>query len=366
MITHHASSRAVHLGLRHLAGALAYAGALACVAAGCGKVAESESRAEGPPTVTAQVAEVRPRPFTEKLGVIGTVVPRPGHVATLSAPAPTRIARVSVATGQPVTRGAKLVEFEQLAFHASEESAQAALVAAERSYERAQRLVEAGVAPRKDLDQAQADLARARAEAVTARRNAELSVLRSPINGMVTRMAAVLGASVDANQPLVEVADPSTLDIVLGVTPADAARIQPRAQVELQVGEQGRGGSLGLGVVIDVGSAVDTATRTVPVRAQATKPVRPLRIGETVRAQIVIGVRQNALTVPVDALVPEGDGFKVFVVDAKGIAHGRPVVVETRSDSVAAIGSGLTAGERVVTAGAYGVEDSTKIVVGKP
>jgi RND family efflux transporter MFP subunit len=353
---------------RNRAGSLRYGvcALLAFPAAGCKGAQSDAAAADAQPVVTAQIAEVKVRPFTEHLGVLGSVVPRPGHVAVLSAPAPTRIAQVFVATGQPVRRGAPLVAFEQAMFLASAQSAQAALVASERNYERAQRLVEAGVAPRKDLDQAQADLARARAEAVMARRNAELSVLRSPIAGVVTRMSAVLGASADANQPLVEVADPSMLDIMLGVTPSEAGRIQPRAPVEFRAGERDTGESLGAGVIVDVGSAVDSATRTVPVRAQATKPSRTLRIGETVRAQITVGTHPNALTVPIQALVPEGDGFKVFVVDSNGVAHSRPVVVVARSDSLAEIGSGVTAGERVVTAGAYGVEDSTKIVPGKP
>jgi RND family efflux transporter MFP subunit len=356
------SARSIAHGRHRLVGA----GVLALFAAGCKGAKSDAGASEALPAVTARIAEVKVQPFTEQLGVIGTVVPRPGHVAVLSAPAPTRISQVFVATGQPVSRGAPLVEFEQIVFHASAQSAQAALVAAERNYERAQRLVEAGVAPRKDLDQAQAELARVQAEAVMARRNAELSVLRAPISGVVTRMSAVLGASVDANQPLVELADPSMLDIMLGVTPAETARIHPGAKLELRSGERDNGDSLGPGIVVHVGSALDSATRTVPVRVQATKPVRSLRIGETVRARIALGVHPNALTVPIEALVPEGDGFKVFVVDKNGVAHSRPVVVAARSDSLAEIASGVTAGERVVTAGAYGVEDSTKIVPEQP
>ena len=42
----------------------------------------------------------------------------------------------------------------------------------------------------------------------------------------MTRLTAVLGASVDVNQPLVEVADPSALDIVFTVTPTEAARVK--------------------------------------------------------------------------------------------------------------------------------------------
>jgi membrane fusion protein (multidrug efflux system) len=344
----------------------ALAGLLALCAAGCAKHAESDAEAEAQPTVSAQVVEVTTQPFAEELGAIGTVVPRPGHVAVLSAPAPTRISRVLASPGQPVRRGESLVEFDQAVFQAAARSAEAALGAAERNYERAQRLVDAGVAPRKDLYQAEADLARARADAVAARRNVELSVLHSPIDGVVTRMSAVLGASADANQPLVEVADPATLDIVLSVTPAEAARIHPEAKLELRAGERESGDSLGPGTVMHVGSAVDSATRTVPVRVRATKPARMLRIGETVWARIELGVHPGAVVVPMDALVPEGDRFKVFVVDHEGVAHSRPVVVGARSDSLAQISSGLKPGERVVAAGAYGVADSARIVAAKP
>jgi multidrug efflux pump subunit AcrA (membrane-fusion protein) len=89
---------------------------------------------------------------------------------------------------------------------------------------------------------------------------------------------------------------------------------------------------------------------------------RTLRVGETVYGRITVAARPNALTVPTEALVPEGDGFKVFVVDASGVAHARPVTVGGRTDRIAEITSGLAAGERVVTYGAYGVDDSAKVV----
>ena len=49
-------------------------------------------------------------------------------------------------------------------------------------------------------------------------------------------------------------------------------------------------------------------------------------------------------------------------MDSAGIAHARPVTVGGRSESQAEIVAGLTAGETVVTAGAYGVEDGAKII----
>ena len=76
-------------------------------------------------------------------------------------------------------------------------------------------------------------------------------------------------------------------------------------------------------------------------------------------------VHPNAVTVPLEALVPEGEDFKVFVVDAAGTAHERKVSVGGRTDKVAEITEGLTGGERVVTYGAYGVSDSAKVVPAK-
>ena len=339
-----------------------------CLAAACGPPGSGAggSSSAARPAVNAKTAVVAKAPFSETLEAIGTVVPRVGHVAVLSAPAPARVARVFVAAGQQVRRAARLVELDQAPFRTSTESAEAALEAAQRAYERAQRLVAAGIAPRKDAEQAAADLARARAEASNARRAQTLSVLRSPLDGVVTQMNAILGASVDANQRLVEVADPTAPDVVLSLAPGDAARIRPNDRIAFREGQSASGQSLGEGVVQEVGGIVDSATRTVAIRSRAPLAGTRLRFGETLFGQITVATRPNAITVPLQALVPEGAGFKVFVVDARGLAHSRPVVLGARTDSLAEVTSGLTAGDRVVTYGAYGVEDSARVLSDKP
>jgi len=335
---------------------------------GCGRAKDSDESGGGDSTaasVSVRTATVALQPFFETLGATGTVMARAGHVALLSAPAPTRVTQVFVSAGQHVSPGATLVIFEQSAFRESARSAEAALNAAERNYERARTLSQAGILPRKDLEQASADLAKARADVVAARRVAQLSILRSPIAGVVIRMDAILGASVDANQPLVEIADPSAVDIVLNVTPAQAAAIHPASKVTLRSGQSASGESLGVGDVMDVAGTVDSASRSVAVRVRAPLVRRPLRIGETIYGEIALSTRPNAVTVPVAALVPEGDGFKVFVVDATRVAHARPVTIGARTETVAEITSGLTGGEQIVTYGAYGMEDGAKVVVMK-
>jgi RND family efflux transporter MFP subunit len=152
---------------------------------------------------------------------------------------------------------------------------------------------------------------------------------------------------------------------VFSVSPSDAARIAPGASVTLSAGESAKGEPLGVGHIIDVGGAVDSATRSVAVRGQAPPTARPLRIGETIFGQIATAVHPRAIVVPVAALVPEGDAFKVFVITTGNIARERKVTVGRRTEANAEIVSGLAAGERVVTEGAYGLEDSVKVVQAK-
>ena len=323
--------------------------------AGCGGRSDDESAAAD---VRVKVAVAVTMTMPDEVSAAGMVTPRPGHVAELSAPAATRVSNVPVTAGQQVRAGDVLVEFERAPFAAQAHSAETAVQSAQAAFDRAARLVQAGVIPRKDLDQATTDLAAAQAGLVSANRALELASLRSPIAGVVTRMDAVLGQPVDANQALVQVVDQDALDVVLAVTPDAASRIRAGAAVTVRSGA--RSETLGAGRVATVAGAVDSVTRAVPVRVALERPARALRIGEAVEGRIVVGAHRNAVTIPAVALVPEGEGFRVFVLE-QGLARARDVTVGVRTDSLVEITGGIAAGDSVVTYGAYGLEDSVKV-----
>ncbi|MEO5903372.1 MAG: efflux RND transporter periplasmic adaptor subunit [Gemmatimonadaceae bacterium] len=339
---------------------------IATLAVGCKKDdPAADEEAEGPTAVSVRTIVVTAQPYTETVGALGVVAARAGHIASLSAPAPARIAQVLVSKGQRVGVGTRLVVFEQTPFIAALNAAEAALNTAQRAYDRAKTLADAGIIPRKDFESASSDLAKSRNEMSLARRAAQLSVLRSPISGVVTEMAAVLGASADVNQPLVEIADPTELDIVLGTTPALAGRVRPGNNVQLRAGQNASGESLGVGIVKDVAAEVDSTARNVEIRASLPTASRPLRIGETVYGDIEVGTRANSIAIPIEAIIPDGDQFKVFVVDAKNIAHARAVTVGAKDTREAEILKGVSPGERVVTFGAYGLDDGVTVVLAK-
>lgn len=327
---------------------------LLCLAIACA----DEGEAPAPePLVAASTAIVGRGTFVPTIRASGTVVPRAGAVARLAAPAPSRVTAVHVNAGDRVSAGQPLVTLDAPLFAADSAGATAALDAAQAAWERAVRLQREGILAAREVEQRAAELAQARALAATSRRNAELAVLRSPIAGVVTRIDAALGASVDPAMTLVEVVDTRGLELALQLPPAEAARLRSGMRGRLAV----PGADTVAILVVAVGAAVDPASRTVPVRARPLT-MAGLRVDQTVTALIELPAIADATLLPASALVPEGDSaIVVFTVDSARVVHRTPVTIGPRSDLVVTILAGVTAGQTVVTDGAFAMVDGATL-----
>jgi RND family efflux transporter MFP subunit len=339
---------------------------LGALAAACSAGDESAASGATPVVSGVRTALVEQQPFVQTIDASAIVSARPDGIAALSAPSPARVTAVHVVVGQRVAVGEALVDLDQVAFQAAANAAGAALASADTNLSRVQRLAASGIASRREVEQATAALAAARADAENARRQSELSIVRSPIAGIVTEVSAVLGATADPSQRLVQVVNASALDLILMLTPPEAARVRIGARVELLSSTAADSASFGEAAVVAVGGAVDSATRAVQVRAGLRRTERPVRLGETFDARITLGTRAAALVVPLESLVPDGEAFRVFIVDSAGIAHARAVDVGGRTDKLAEILSGVQRGETVVTYGAYGLDDGVRIAPPAP
>jgi RND family efflux transporter MFP subunit len=353
-------------GTRRLPAVLLAASAL--VAAGCGKGggdAGDEAAADSA-VVTAELAVAQVRSFPVTVGALGVVQAAPGHVAALAAPAPSRVLRIRVSGGQRVVPGQVLVELDPTSWAADARKAEVQRVAAQREYDRASRLADAGILPRKDAETAAAALADANAALVQARHVAAQAVLRSPIAGVVSRLDARLNGPADPAQTLVEVVDPSGLEVHLSLPPAQASGVRPGMAVQVAAGRDATGAPLGSGTVTGVGAAIDTTSGSVDVRASVPRTAGALFVGQDVYGSIEVARHPAAVSVPPEALVPAGAGLQVFVVDAKGVAHATPVTVGARHAGAVEIASGLRGGETVVAKGAYAVQDGARVRRGSP
>ncbi len=312
----------------------------------------------------ARRSSSRRRRSPRSLGAMGTVAARPGHVATLSAPAPGRIAKVNVATGQAVQADQVLVELDQAPFEAAVQSADAAYTAAQQvasaigaAGDRRDRRQERSGAGRGGRGKTHADVVAAR-RAATAVGAARTDRRRRDAND---RHARRVGRSVAAAwwRSLI----PGWWTCCWASRRAKRHVCTRARRSSLTSGQSSGGESLGVGTVADLSSTIDTATRSVTVRVQAPTTRRPLRIGETVFGAIAVSVASVG-----DRGAARGaraGGRRVSRLRrrrerrrARTRSEGR------RQDEHHAPRSleGLKAGERIVTMGAYGVQDSSKVV----
>jgi RND family efflux transporter MFP subunit len=111
---------------------------------------------------------------------------------------------------------------------------------------------------------------------------------------------------------------------------------------------------------------VDTLTNAGEAVIRVPNRGDRLHPGATATARIRLGVRHDVLVAPDSALVLAGDSTVVFVVGPDSVARGHSVVRGLRADGRTEIRGDVRAGDRVVTTGAFGLEDGMHVVPAAP
>ena len=107
------------------------------------------------------------------------------------------------------------------------------------------------------------------------------------------------------------------------------------------------------------------AGRSLLVRAVVPNGDQRLRPGLFARVTVLLQLKEDALSVPEQAIVPQGDSQFVFkIVDGK--AHLTKVVTGTRRDGRVEIVDGLSAGDQVVIAGQLKIRDGSAVSIVGP
>lgn len=325
-------------------------------------------------TLDFATAVVQERPLRASLRVPGEIVPAPGAEADVLAPIDGRlVSAVALAAGASVSRGQELARIQpppgapadlpQL--EGGRAQATATLEFATRDRERAERLVAAGAAPQRRLEEARAVEAQAIASARAAEAQLEQFnaartagagntagsfVIRAPISGVIVRREAAPGMNVTAGSPLFHLIDPSTIHVVGHVPEAQLtrARVTTGAQVEVPNTTT----MLPTGKMVSIGRVVDPQSRTVPITFAADNRVLGLAVGQSVFLHLLMNETKPAAVVPASALVDDAGRPIVFVQTEGESFERRPVTVGAREGEFVQV-IGVKAGEHVVTRGAH-------------
>ncbi|MCP4391719.1 MAG: efflux RND transporter periplasmic adaptor subunit [Gammaproteobacteria bacterium] len=336
----------------------------------------------------------------------------------VSAPVDGVACRVQLEVGDPVEQGQILLGITPLesqvldprsraqasarvsaaesALRAAREQAQAATASKEfasAEFERLRPLIEEGLVSREAFDRAETkaktstaakrsadfnvevasyDLEAARttleySAASASGEPAERVPVRAPINGRILKVHHECEGAVRTGQPLLEVGDPTALEIEVDVLSADAVKIKPGMQVlfDRWGGEQPLQGKVRN--IEPVGftkiSALGVEEQRVLVISDFTSPgVQWQRLGDgyRVEARFILWQQADVLQVPASSLFRYQQGWAVFVIDGNR-ANRRQIKLGQRNGLIAQIVAGLEAGEMVINHPSDAVEDGKRV-----
>jgi HlyD family secretion protein len=196
---------------------------------------------------------------------------------------------------------------------------------------------------------------------------AETVPVRSPVDGAVLRLLQESAAVVPAGHPLLEVGDPSRLEVEVEVLSRDAVRIEPGSRVLF---ERWGGADVLEGIVRTVEPTGFTKISALGVEEQRVLVIADIRSppdawqrlgdGYRVEARFIVWERTDALTVPASALFRRQDGWAVFVVE-DGRARLRPVRLGPGSGLLTEVVDGLSAGDVVIVHPDDAVDDGVRV-----
>jgi cobalt-zinc-cadmium efflux system membrane fusion protein len=268
------------------------------------------------------------------------------------------VERVHVSAGANVAAGAPIVTLrsaDAASGRASLDAAGAGARAAQAAASRDRRLFEAGVVPRQDWEASQAAAAKAQADYRAAQAQVRamggpgangVTILRSPIAGVVTRIDTQVGGFLSQGAPVAEIADPSRVDFIFDAPAAAADSIRLSQVIHVQTPD-GQEVPATISAVAPGAGGGNTAT----VRARPSGKTAP--IGSVVSARVMTGADEGgAIIVPSEAVQTVADRPVVFVAEAGGF-RARPVTPGRVAAGSTEVLRGLTGAERIAGKGAF-------------
>jgi len=343
---------------------------VALAVAGCSE-ASSEKKAEIRPVRTTVVA---PKVIANDRTAVGEV--RPRYESDVGFRVSGKMTQRLVDVGGTVKKGDVLARVDDQDYRNKLTSAetdiataQAVLLEAEAAEGRLRHLRDNGHTTQANYDVAVKNLRSAEAKVEAARAAAKLAAdqvsyceLRADFDGVVTSIGAEAGQVVSVGQLIVRLAQPEEKDAVFAVAESVIVGTKPEdRKPKLAITLLSNPDIKVDGEVREVSPVADAATRTFLVKATLKDPPDQLRFGASVVGRLKTST-EPVVVLPASALFDKAGQPAVWVVDPQKSTVSLKTITVTRyeTDRVV-VGSGLQAGETVVTAGVNRLRESQKV-----
>ena len=303
----------------------------------------------GGPTVV-EVGKVQRLRIEVDAQAVGTLRSRQGVM--LRPEVSGRIARLGFADGQRVRRGQLLVQLDDTLQAAQVRQAEAQAGIARTNLQRNRELVAQNFVSQSVVDQSAAGLEVALAQVALSKAQLERMKILAPFDGVAGIRSVNVGDYVKDGADLVNIEDTTQVWVDFRLPERYLAQLKPGQSVEVAL--DAMPGRRFEARVDALDSQLDANGRSLLVRARLANPDGVLRSGMFARTRTLLAVRDNALVVPEEALVPQGG--KQFLIKVVSGPQGKvsqrfEARIGVRVPGKVEILEGVAEGDLVVTAG---------------
>ena len=318
----------------------------------------------GPVPVEAQPVRLGPAETT--IDAVGTLVSNESVV--LRPEVSGRVAAIHFTEGAGVAKGDVLIELDSSVEQAELAQAQAQQMLARSNFERAKELRRNNAGTQRALDEADAGLRTANAVVDLAQARLDKRKLVAPFDARTGLRLVSPGDFVTTDSAIVNLEQIDPLKVDFRVPELFLPAVAPGQKITLAIDAYPQESFLGQ--VRALNPLIDAAGRAVVVRAEIGNEAGKLRPGLFARVRLTLAERENALFVPEQAILPQGDKAFLFLVvdggDGKSVVKLTPVQLGARRQGEVEVREGLAPGDVVVTAGLLKIRDGVPVQVQAP
>ena len=310
-------------------------------------------------TVIVEAVAASKASMPQMITAVGSL--RSDESVTLRPEVAGRVVAIGFEEGRPVTKNAILVKLDPAVNEAEVLQSKANLTLAKSKYERAIDLQKQGFISGQARDEAENNLKVAEAAEALASARLAKTQIRAPFSGIIGLRLVSIGDYVKEGQDMVNLESIDPLKVDFRVPEIYLKQVQVGQTLELAL--DALPGKTYQGKVTAINPLVDAAGRAIVIRALVKNADTALRPGMFARVKLLTREALDAIVLPEQALVPQGEDQYVFrVVDGKAVRT--KVEVGQRRDSRVEILKGVAAGDMVVTAGQLKIRDGTPVTFG--
>lgn len=318
----------------------------------------ADKGAGGAQAVMVEAITATTAPMPQSITAVGSL--RSDESVTMRPEVAGRVSAIGFQEGRPVAKGTILVKLDAAIWEAEAQQARANLTLAKAKYDRAVDLQKQGFISGQARDEAENSLKVMEASVALAVARLAKSEIRAPFSGLIGLRQVSVGDYVKEGQDMVNLESIDPLKVDFRVPEIYLKQVQVGQKLEVSL--DAMPGRKYEGTVSAINPLVDAAGRAIVIRAQVRNADTLLRPGMFARVKLLTKDERDALVLPEQALVPQGEEQYVFrVVDGK--AARTKVELGQRRDSKVEIVKGISPGETIVTAGQLKLRDGTPVTL---